>query len=184
MGHVSRRHFLAGGLAGTAAAGLGAAVPAGCTDSTAGTSGRDGGDTSTGDGTAGAGAGYLPFRGAHQTGITHPANEQGLLAAFTVTADNRDELRETLRALSSESERLMSGEPYEDRDPAYPPLHTGTVGNPPPPADLSVVASVGRRCSTSATAWPPASRSPWRRCPSSPMTGSTLSARTATCCSR
>jgi deferrochelatase/peroxidase EfeB len=143
MGHVSRRHFLAGGLAGTAVAGLGATVAAGCSDSTPGTSGRDGGDTSTGDGTTGAGARYLPFRGVHQTGITHPANEQGLLAAFTVTADNRDELRETLRALTTESERLMSGEPYEDRAPAYPPLHTGAVGNPPPPADLSVVVSVG-----------------------------------------
>jgi deferrochelatase/peroxidase EfeB len=142
MGSVSRRHFLAGGLAGTAVAGLGAAV-AGCSDSTTGTSGRDGGDTSTGDGRAGAGARYLRFRGPHQTGITHPANEQGLLAAFTVTADSRDELRETLRALSTESERLMSGKPYEDRAPGYPPLHTGAVGNPPPPADLSVVVSVG-----------------------------------------
>jgi deferrochelatase/peroxidase EfeB len=140
MGHVSRRRFLAGGLAGTAVAGLGGTVAAGCSDST---SGPGGGDTSAGAGTAPATARYLPFRGRHQTGITHPANEQGLLAAFTVTADDRDDLRDTLRALSSESERLMSGEPYEDRDPAYPPLHTGAVGNPPPPADLSVVVSAG-----------------------------------------
>jgi deferrochelatase/peroxidase EfeB len=139
MGHVSRRRFLAGGLAGTAVAGLGGTVAAGCSDSTSG----PGGDTSAGAGTAPATARYLPFRGPHQTGITHPANEQGLLAAFTVTADDRDDLRDTLRALSSESERLMSGEPYEDRDPAYPPLHTGAVGNPPPPADLSVVVSAG-----------------------------------------
>jgi deferrochelatase/peroxidase EfeB len=102
MGHVSRRHFPAGGLAGTAVAGLGAAAATGCSDST---SGRDGGDTSTGGGTARPGARYLPFRGPHQTGISHPAHEQGLLAAFTVTADNRDELRETLRALTTESER-------------------------------------------------------------------------------
>jgi deferrochelatase/peroxidase EfeB len=138
MGHVSRRSFLAGGLAGTAVAGLGGAVVAGCSGST---SGDD--ETSAGAESGDATARYLPFRGPHQTGITHPANEQGLLAAFTVTADNRDELRETLRALTTESERLMSGEPYEDRDPAYPPLHTGAVGNPPPPADLSVVVSVG-----------------------------------------
>jgi deferrochelatase/peroxidase EfeB len=142
MGHVSRRRFLAGGLAGTAIAGLGGTAAAGCSGSTSGPDGGDGRDTSVGSGTAGA-ARYLPFRGAHQTGITHPANEQGLLAAFTVTADDRDELRDTLRALSSESERVMSGEPYEDRDPAYPPLHTGAVGNPPPPADLSVVVSAG-----------------------------------------
>ena len=140
MAPVSRRRFLAGGLAGTAVAGLGGTVTAGCSDST---SRGDDGETSSGAGAGSAGARYLPFRGPNQPGITHPASEQGLLAAFTVTADNRDELRDTLRALSTESERLMSGEPYEDRDPAYPPLHTGTVGNPPPPADLSVVVSVG-----------------------------------------
>ncbi|MGH6690993.1 MAG: Dyp-type peroxidase domain-containing protein, partial [Gammaproteobacteria bacterium] len=137
---VSRRRFLVGGLAGTAAAGLGGAVVGGCGQSS------NGGDRAapTRDGSFGDGRHrYLPFRGPHQTGITHPANEQGLLAAFTITADNRNELRDTLRAVSTESERLMSGEPYEDRDPAYPPLHTGTVGNPPPPADLSVVVSVG-----------------------------------------
>jgi deferrochelatase/peroxidase EfeB len=139
MGHVSRRRFLAGGLAGTAVAGLRGTVAAGCSDSTSGRVGQ----TSDGAEPSSTTARYLPFRGPHQTGITHPAHEQGLLAAFTVTADNRDELRDTFRALSAESERLMSGEPYEDRDPAYPPLHTGAVGNPPPPADLSVVVSVG-----------------------------------------
>jgi deferrochelatase/peroxidase EfeB len=141
MGHVSRRRFLAGGLAGTAVAGLGGAAAAGCSDATPDAGGGAG--PASDAGSASAPARYLPFRGPHQTGISHPANEQGLLAAFTVTADDRDELRETLRALSTESERVMSGEPYEDRDPAYPPLHTGTVGNPPPPADLSVVVSVG-----------------------------------------
>ncbi|MGH9229143.1 MAG: Dyp-type peroxidase [Acidimicrobiales bacterium] len=140
MTSVSRRRFLAGGLAGTAVAGLGGTVAAGCSDSA---SGRGDRVASGGGGSASGAARYLPFRGAHQTGVTHPANERGRLAAFTVTADNPDELRATLRALSSESERLMSGEPYEDRDPAYPPLHTGTVGNPAPPADLSVVVSVG-----------------------------------------
>ncbi len=65
------------------------------------------------------------------------------MAAFKVTAADRDELRETFGALSGEIERLMTGEPYEERDPAYPPVYTGTVGNPPPPADLSVVVSVG-----------------------------------------
>ncbi len=136
MGDVSRRRFLAGGLASTAAAtGIAGAATA-C--------GADG-DGSSAD-AAGSGADrrrYLEFRGAHQTGITHPANEQGLMAAFTLTAADRDELRDTFVALTDEIDRLMSGEPYEDRDPAYPPVYTGTVGNPPPPADLSVVVSVG-----------------------------------------
>ena len=42
------------------------------------------------------------------------------------------ELRETFAALTAEVDRLMSGPPYEDRDPAYPPVYTGAVGNPPP----------------------------------------------------
>ena len=94
-------------------------------------------------GTGRMGPQYLPFRGAHQTGITHPGNEQGLLAAFTVTAADRSELRETFADLTTEIDRLMSGSPYDDRDPAYPPVYTGAVGNPPPAADLSVVVSVG-----------------------------------------
>ena len=135
MGDVSRRRFLAGGLASTAAAAGIAGTAAAC--------GADE-DGPTPGAAGGAGRpGYLDFRGRHQTGITHPANEQGLMAAFTVTADDRAELRETFAALTDEIGRLMSGEPYEERDPAYPPVYTGTVGNPPPPADLSVVVSVG-----------------------------------------
>lgn len=135
MGDVSRRRFLAGGLASTAAAAGIAGTVAAC--------GADGDDSSSATGTDGDGHRYLDFRGAHQTGITHPANEQGLMAAFTLTAADRDEMRDTFVALTDEIDRLMSGEPYEDRDPAYPPVYTGTVGNPPPPADLSVVVSVG-----------------------------------------
>jgi deferrochelatase/peroxidase EfeB len=128
---LSRRHFLAGGLAGTAA------VATGCSE---------GERARTAAGSPGDGRRapeYLPFRGAHQVGITHPANEQGLLAAFTVTAEDRTELAEMFASLSGEIEHLMAGEPYEERDPAYPALHTGAIGNPPPPADLSVVVSVG-----------------------------------------
>jgi deferrochelatase/peroxidase EfeB len=127
---VSRRRFLAGGLASTAAA-----------------AGAAGGVAACGSGSGGDAAArepsYLPFRGSHQAGVTHPAAEQGLMAAFMVTAADRAELRETFGALTGEIERLMSGERYEDRDDAYPPLYTGTVGNPAPPADLSVVVSVG-----------------------------------------
>ncbi|HEY7072673.1 MAG TPA: Dyp-type peroxidase [Acidimicrobiales bacterium] len=132
MSEVSRRRFLAGGLATAgAAAGLPAAAAA-C-----------GSDGPGGPAAAAADPRYLRFRGPHQTGITHPGNQQGLMAAFTVTAADRSELRDTFAALTGEIERLMSGEPYEDRDPAFPPLYTGAVGNPPPPSDLSVVVSVG-----------------------------------------
>jgi deferrochelatase/peroxidase EfeB len=128
---VSRRRFLAGGLA---AAGVAAALPA------AAACGSDGG---SGADPAAAEPQYLPCRGPHQAGITHPGNQQGLMAAFTVTAADRSELRDTFASLTGEIERLMSGRRYEERDPAFPSLHTGAVGNPPPPADLSVVVSVG-----------------------------------------
>jgi deferrochelatase/peroxidase EfeB len=65
------------------------------------------------------------------------------MAAFTVVADSRDELVDTFRSITDESARLMNGEPYPDRDPSYPPLYAGNVRNLPPPADLSVVTSVG-----------------------------------------
>ncbi len=134
MTGVSRRRFLAGGLATTAAAAGVAGGAAACGDD-----GDEGGASTSGR----AVPQYLDFEGRHQTGITHPANEQGLLAAFDLTAASLDEVRETFVALTEETRRLMAGDPYEDRDPAYPPLYTGTVGNPPPPADLSVVVSVG-----------------------------------------
>jgi deferrochelatase/peroxidase EfeB len=60
------------------------------------------------------------------------------MAAFDVTAADRRELEETLRELTAEARGLMTGEPFERRDSAYPPLHAGTLGERPPKADLSV----------------------------------------------
>jgi deferrochelatase/peroxidase EfeB len=133
---LSRRRFLAASVVGSA----GAAV--GCSGDGGGGGGGGAGTTAASTGESGT-ARYLRFRGEHQTGITHPGNAHGLLAAFHVTAADRGELRATFESLTTEIERLMSGLPYEDRDRAYPPLYTGTVGNPAPPADLSVVVSVG-----------------------------------------
>jgi deferrochelatase/peroxidase EfeB len=86
---------------------------------------------------------YLDFRGDHQPGVTALHQASSLVAAFDVTAADRGELREMFQALTDESERLMTGTPYEERDPAYPALYTGHLGNPAPPADLSIVVSVG-----------------------------------------
>jgi deferrochelatase/peroxidase EfeB len=130
---LSRRTFLTTALAGGAAA----AVTAACSgDSSAS------GSESVALGPA-APLAYVPFAGIHQTGITHPGNEYGLMASFTVTADTRDELADTFKAITTETKRIMEGERYDERDPSFPALYTGTVGNPPPPADLSIVTSVG-----------------------------------------
>ena len=127
---IDRRRFLQASLFGGGAAAL-----VGCRD--------DDGDAASASAPTGPAPAYVPFRGDHQTGITHPANAQGILAAFTVTAADRAELAAMFGTLSAEIERLMSGQPYDERDPAFPPLYTGAVGNPPPPADLSVIVSVG-----------------------------------------
>jgi deferrochelatase/peroxidase EfeB len=85
----------------------------------------------------------VPFHGVHQTGIVSHAPAAGLMAAFNLQAADRRELVDTFRVLTEETRRLMEGEPYDERAAAYPPLYSGTVGNPPPAADLSVIVSVG-----------------------------------------
>ncbi len=130
---LSRRRFLATGVASTAVAGLSGPLASCAADDGS----RDGA------GAPGAAPRYLPFHGPHQAGITHPANEVGFMAAFTVTAENRAELRETLATLTQEIDRLMAGRRYPERGPEFPPLYTGAVGNPPPPSDLSVIVSLG-----------------------------------------
>ena len=175
MRSVSRRRFLAAAAAWRRRPRPVSAPPAAC------------GDDGDAAGRRGRGAGGRPAtcRSGARTRPASPipANEQGLLAAFTVTAADRGELRETFAALTAEIDRLMSGEPYEERDPAYPPLHTGTVGNPPPPADLSVVVSVGASLFDDRYGLADRRRRSSRRCRSWPTTGSTPPARTATCCS-
>ena len=47
------------------------------------------------------------------------------------------------RRSTDETERPDDRRPYEDRDAAFPPLHAGTLGNRPPPADLSIIFAVG-----------------------------------------
>ena len=146
---VGRRGFLRTSvLGGGAAALVGCSGTDGATRPETSPSRGDGGDGDNGpDGPEGvedpAPLAYVGFRGEHQTGITHPTNAQGLLAAFTVTARDRTSLEAMLRTLSKEAQRLMEGEEYEERERAFAPLYTGIVGNPAPPADLSIIVSVG-----------------------------------------
>jgi deferrochelatase/peroxidase EfeB len=128
---LSRRAFLAG--AGSTAL-AGSALLAGCGGSGTGAAGAaDGGIEAT----------FLPFRGAHQTGIAAPAPAASLMAAFKVLARDKDDLRRVFEDLTDEIEGLMSGRPPVVRDPAYPPSDSGVMGPHPAPDDLSVIVSVG-----------------------------------------
>jgi deferrochelatase/peroxidase EfeB len=126
---ISRRTFVTGALGTGAAVGAGAAL-AGC---------------SSPDAPAPAAAArFVPFEGARQTGIAAlPIPEQGLVASFTVQSKDRAGLSATLAALTDEIRGLMAGKPPTVRDPAYPPVDSGILGEKPPPDNFSVVVGVG-----------------------------------------
>jgi deferrochelatase/peroxidase EfeB len=145
-GALSRRSLLTGAVSTVGLIG-GAAALAGCAAATDGSGAAPtttASDAAPNEGaTAASVPEHLPFFGPHQTGVTARHQANGLMAAFTVTAAGRDGLIETLRALTDESERIMTGKPYEERDGSFPPLYTGHITNPPPPHNLTIVVSVG-----------------------------------------
>lgn len=124
---LSRRGFITGALGTGAAVGAGAAL-AGCSrgkpESSAGT--------------------FVPFEGPHQTGVTAlPIPEQGLIASFNVLSKDRHGLKRTLQELTEEIRGLMAGKPPQMRDPEYPPVDSGILGEQPPADNLSIVVGVG-----------------------------------------
>jgi len=126
---LSRRGFIAGALGTGAAVGAGAAL-AGC--------------SSPEPAPAAPAPAFVPFEGPHQTGITAlPIPERGLVASFNVLSPDRKALTHAFRELSDEIRALMAGRPPEPRDPAYPPVDSGILGEAPPPDNLSVVVGVG-----------------------------------------
>ncbi len=133
----SRRRLLAGaaGAAGTAGvAGAGFLGGFAAADGGAGAGRRD----------QAAVRRFVPFEGAHQTGITaQPVPALGLMAAFTCVAVSRADLQTCLEELTDEVRRLMGGEPLEQRPAAYPPVDSGLLGAQPPADNLTVVVSVG-----------------------------------------
>ncbi|MCH9700352.1 MAG: Dyp-type peroxidase [Actinomycetia bacterium] len=126
---ISRRGFVAGALGSGAA--LSAGALAGCSSP---------GQVTPAEGTQR----FVPFDGAHQTGVTAlPIPEQGLIASFNVLSKDRAGLAETLRALTDEIRALMAGQPPETRHPTYPPVDSGILGQKPPADNLSIVVGVG-----------------------------------------
>ncbi len=124
---ISRRGFVAGALGAGAAVGAGALAGCGPDPETPAPAQR-----------------FIDFEGAHQTGITAlPIPEQGLIASFNVHTKDRAELTSVLRELTDEIRGLMAGKPPETRDPAYPPVDSGILGEKPPADNLSIVVGVG-----------------------------------------
>ncbi|MGU3502777.1 Dyp-type peroxidase [Mycobacterium sp. C31M] len=128
MSRISRRGFVTGAL-GAGALGVGAGALAGCGPEPQVPTPAER---------------FIEFEGAHQAGITAlPIPEQGLIASFNVHAKDRAELTSTLQELTDEIRGLMAGRPPEQRDPAYPPVDSGILGEHPPADNLSIVVGVG-----------------------------------------
>ena len=127
---ISRRGFVTGALGTGVAVGAGAAL-AGCSSPEPAAPPVPQ-------------AAFIPFEGPHQAGITTlPIPEQGLIASFNVHARERASLKATLQELTEEIRGLMVGKPPETRDPAYPPVDSGILGEKPPADNLSVLVGVG-----------------------------------------
>jgi deferrochelatase/peroxidase EfeB len=77
-----------------------------------------------------------PFYGVHQAGIATPTQSRLCFAAFDVTSEDRDEVRDLLREWSEAAAKICAGEPVgevggEDANPYLPPEDTGeVVGRP------------------------------------------------------
>ncbi|MBP3088718.1 Dyp-type peroxidase [Corynebacterium sp. sy017] len=86
----------------------------------------------------------VPFRGAHQSGIITPAQQQMLMVAFDMTVSRKQDLISLLTQWTTATERMMNGEEINTpkvRDDV-PPDDTGeTMGQPP--ASLSVTFGFG-----------------------------------------
>jgi deferrochelatase/peroxidase EfeB len=122
---LSRRSLL--GLAGAGAAGiaLGGGVGAAATAA------------AIGGGRASEAGAHYPFYGAHQAGITTPAQDRLHFAAFDMASGaTRDDLRSLLADWTIAAARMTQGQPVGDgavgSDPLAPPDDTGeALGLPP-----------------------------------------------------
>lgn len=131
---LSRRGFVTGAIG----AGAGAAAGVGATLALTGDDRHERGNRGRPEPT------FVAFEGSHQTGITAlPIPEQGMVASFNLQSRERDGLRKTLQELTEEIRGLMAGKPPEARDPQFPPVDSGILGEKPPPDNLSIVVGVG-----------------------------------------
>jgi deferrochelatase/peroxidase EfeB len=88
-----------------------------------------------------------PFYGLHQAGIATPTQSRLCFAAFDVTSEDREEVRDLLREWSGAAAKMCAGEPLgdaggEDANPYLPPDDTGEVVGRPA-SGLTVTLGLG-----------------------------------------
>jgi deferrochelatase/peroxidase EfeB len=88
-----------------------------------------------------------PFYGLHQAGIATPTQSRLCFAAFDVTSEDREEVRDLLREWSGAASKMCADEPLgdaggEDANPYLPPDDTGEVVGRPA-SGLTVTLGLG-----------------------------------------
>ncbi|HBK47275.1 MAG TPA: deferrochelatase/peroxidase EfeB, partial [Xanthomonadaceae bacterium] len=85
----------------------------------------------------------VPFHGRHQAGIVTPRPSAGMVAAFFVLAEDRQDLERLFRTLSARIAFLTQGGKEAELDPRLPPPSSGLLGPVLQPDALTVTVSLG-----------------------------------------
>jgi deferrochelatase/peroxidase EfeB len=83
------------------------------------------------------------YEGLHQSGIVTPRPAAGMMVAFDVLAQDREDLERLFRTLDARIRFLMKGGPVAEIDPKLPPLDSGILGPVINPDNLTITVSVG-----------------------------------------
>jgi deferrochelatase/peroxidase EfeB len=127
---TDRRSFLRGAL-GVGVAGVAAGAAAGA------------GLTAASRGAGAAAEPRVPYHGPHQAGVTTPAQPHAIHLAADVTAADRAELTDLMRAITDRSRFLTAGGTPPDAGIAAPPADSGVLGADVPADRLTVTVGVG-----------------------------------------
>ncbi|MFM9445587.1 iron uptake transporter deferrochelatase/peroxidase subunit [Streptomyces acidiscabies] len=94
-------------------------------------------------GTAVAVPSAAPFHGVHQAGVVEPAQKATAFVSFDATAENRAELTDLLRTLTTRARFLTTGGSPDEAGITAPPVDSGTLGPVVAADGLTVTVGVG-----------------------------------------
>jgi deferrochelatase/peroxidase EfeB len=88
-------------------------------------------------------ASAFPFEGKHQQGILTPPQKSAVFLSFDVTAADRAELTDLMRAITERARFLSTGGVPTSGGLAAPPSDSGTLGSRVVSDGLTITASIG-----------------------------------------